>query len=208
MRLNRYILVKEALAKGYNFYYPEISYNLSRDYEYQIAQCLSQEMHTPKKYEASRLFGDQIDQEEFNKRQIETLCESYVHIVVTFPNTDWLKDKDDEKYFDTILCKTVPFMLCEKDSNTSGLELLGFLPYKGFDLKNDSNDNPVLRWKSILEDNEHIFKDMEKVKDLYEINRPVIEYNYNRLISTDWEAKRLAQYNKLPTSIKKYLENF
>ena len=98
-------------------------------------------------------------------------------------------------------------MLCEKNSNSTGPELLGFLPYIGFDLKSDSIDNPVLRWKSLLEDNEHIFKDKERVKELYDKNRHVIDHNYNRLVNTDWEAERLAQFDRLPTFIKENLNS-
>lgn len=205
MRLNRYILIKESQNKGYDFYYPAISYNLSKDYEYQISQCLGTTMQSPNRFEGRRIFKNSMLQPEFNKKQIQFLSDSYINVVTTFPNTDWLKDKDDEKYFDTILCKTVPFMLCEKNSNSTGLELLGFLPYVGFDLKSDGINNPVLRWKSLLEDNEHIFKDKERVKELYDKNQHIIDHNYNRLVNTDWAAERLAQFDRLPTFIKEYL---
>jgi urocanate hydratase len=96
-------------------------------------------------------------------------------------------------------------MLCEKNSNSTGLELLGFLPYVGFNLESDSIDNPVLRWKSLLEDNEHIFKDEKRVKELYDKNQHVIDHNYNRLVNTDWEAEKAAQLDRLPMFIKEYL---
>ena len=41
-------------------------------------------------------------QNEYNDKQIEMLCKSYINFIATFPNTDWLTDKDDEKYFDTV----------------------------------------------------------------------------------------------------------
>jgi len=206
IRLNRYILIKEGLDKGYDFYYPAISYDLSKDFEYQISQCLGTAMQHQVEMKQRRIFEKDILQSEFNARQAELLCESYINVVATFPNSDWLTDKDDEKYFDTILCKTVPFMLCEKDSNVSGVELLGFLPYKGFNFTSDSNDNPVLRWKSLLEDNEHIFKDKEQVKELYDKNQKIIEHNFNRLVNTDWGKERLDQYNRLPEFINEYLD--
>jgi hypothetical protein len=205
MRLNRYILIKEGLDKGYDFYHPGISYNVSKDYEYQIGQCLNSPIQLPNEFEERRIFKNYLTQPEFNEKQIQLLSDSYINFITTFPNTDWLKDKDDEKYFDTILCKTVPFMLCEKNSNNTGLELLGFLPYMGLDLKNDGNDNPVLRWKSLLVDNEHIFKDKERAKELYYQNQQVIEHNYKRLVNTDWESESRAQFNRLPTFIKDYL---
>jgi len=207
VRLNRYILIKEGQDKGYDFYFPAISYNVSKDYEYQIGQCLNIPMQLPNEFEERRIFKNYLTQPEFNEKQIALLSDSYINFVTTFPNTDWLKDKDDEKYFDTILCKTVPFMLCEKNSNKTGVELLGFLPYMGFDLKSDGINNPVLRWKSLLEDNEHIFKDRERVKELYDQNQRVIEHNYNRLVNTDWDAERLAQFDRLPNFIKEYLNS-
>ena len=41
MRLNRYILTKEGLEKGYDFYFPKITHDNSKDFEYQISQCLN-----------------------------------------------------------------------------------------------------------------------------------------------------------------------
>ena len=202
MRLNRYILVKEGIGKGYNFYHPAIPNNVSRDFEYQISRCIGAQIEDPVEINETRLFGNDLTQNQYNAKQIEILSSSHINFVATFPNTDWLVDKDDEKYFDTILCKTIPFMLCEKDSNKSGLELMGFLPYKGFELENDSNDNPVLRWKRLLSDNEYIFKDLEKIEELHHINRPVIGHNFDRLVNTDWEAERLDQYNRLPSFIQ------
>ena len=207
MRLNRYILIKEGIDKGYNFYYPKILYNVSKDFEYQISQCLGLSTEKPKEINERRLFRNDLTQNEHNAKQIEMLSSSYINVVATIPNTDWLIDKDDEKYFDTVLSKTIPFMLCEKDSNKSGLELLGFLPYEGFELQNDSNDNPVLRWKLLLSDNEYIFKDLEKIKELYDKNQRVIEHNFDRLVNTDWEAEKLSQYNKLPTLIKEQIDS-
>jgi hypothetical protein len=99
-------------------------------------------------------------------------------------------------------------MLSEKDSNRSGVELLGFIPYIGFDLKNDGNSNPIVRWKSLMSDNKNIFKDTEKAKELYEKNQKIIEYNYKRLTNTDWKKERVDQYNKLPEFIKENLNNF
>ena len=87
------------------------------------------------------------------------------------------------------------------------MKSLGFLPYVGFNLKSDTKDSPVLRWTSLLQDNEHIFKDKQQAENLYDRNRYVIEHNYNRLINTDWEAERLAQFKTLPTFIKEYLNS-
>lgn len=208
MRLNRYILIKEGQDKGYDFYHPSISYNLSKDFEYQLSRCLSTAMQQPTALKQKTLFTEELTPFEFDKKQIPILSDSYINFIATFPNTDWLKDKEDEKYFNAILCKTVPFMLCEKHSNTTGVDLLGFLPYVGFDFKADCIDNPVLRWKSLLQDNEHIFKDKQRAKELYEKNQRVIDHNYNRLVNTDWEAERLAQFDKLPTFIKEGLKYY
>ena len=205
MRLNRYILIKEGRNKGYDFYYPAVSFNLSKSFEHQISRCIGTTIQPPIEFEEHRIFKNTMTQSEFNRKQVQILSDSYINFVTTMPSTDWLKDSEDEKYFDTILCKTVPFMLCEKNSNSTGLELLGFLPYVGFNLESDSIDNPVLRWKSLLEDNEHIFKDEERVKELYDKNQHVIDHNYNRLVNTDWEAEKAAQLDRLPMFIKEYL---
>jgi hypothetical protein len=206
MRLNRYILLKFSLKHNLNLFHPAVTYNVSKDFEYQISQCAKTAMQQPTDYKQNRIFTEEMGPHEFNTRQLKLLCNSYINFVATFPNTDWLKYCNDEKYFDTILTKTVPFMLCEKNSNTNIREsTLGFLPYTGFNFENDGNDNPVLRWTSLLEDNTHIFKDKEQVKELYDANQRVIEHNYNRLVNTDWESERSAQFNRLPTFIKDYL---
>ena len=208
MRLNRYILLKFSLKHGFDIFHPAITYNLSKDFENQISRCLSTATQQPTVLQQKRMFTEEInDPHEFNKKQISMLSDSYLNFVTTFPNTDMFRHGHDEKYFDTILCKTVPFMLCEKHSNSTGVEPLGFLPYVGFDLKSDGIDNPVLRWTSLLDDNENIFKDKQRVKELYDKNQQVIEHNYNRLVNTDWEAERLAQFDILPTFIKEYLNS-
>jgi hypothetical protein len=208
IRLSRYILLKFSLKHNLNLFHPAVTYNLSKDFEYQISQCLSTAMQQPTDLKQNRMFTEELKLHEFNTRQMQLQCNSYINFVATFPNTDWLRYSHDEKYFDTILTKTVPFMLCEKNSNTNISEsTLGFLPYMGFDLKSDSNDNPVLRWISLLEDNKHIFKDKEIAKELYDKNQRVIEHNYNRLVNTDWDAERLVQFNRLPTFIKEYLNS-
>ena len=205
IRLNRYILLKFLLKYNFDVFYPSIPYHISKDFEHQISQCLGTSADSPIEINERRVFENNLTADEFNIKQIEILSESYINIVATFPNTNMLRYCHDEKYFDTILTKTVPFMLCEKNSNSTGVEPLGFLPYVGFDLKSESDDNPVLRWTSLLEDNEHIFKDKQRVKELYDKNQRVIEHNYNRLVKTDWEAERLAQFDRLPTFIKEQL---
>jgi hypothetical protein len=206
IRLNRYILLKFLLKYNFDVFHPSIPYNISKDFEYQISQCLVTSRDVPTEIKERRVFENNVTANEFNIKQIEILSESYINVVTTFPNTDMLKYCHDEKYFDTILTKTVPIMLCEKNSNTNMSEsLLGFLPYAGFNLKSDSDDNPVLRWTSLLEDNKHIFQDKERVKELYDTNQRVIEHNYNRLVYTDWESERLVQFNRLPIFIKEHL---
>ena len=81
------------------------------------------------------------------------------------------------------------------------------MPYEGFELQNDSNDDPILRWKLLLSDNSKIFKSLGKIKALYEQNQRIIEHNFQRLVSTDWAAEKLTQYNKLPNFIKDILLN-
>lgn len=208
MRLNRYILVKESNKNGYNnIFYPEITYNESKKFEYQISQVLNKDMDTPKQFNKKRLFKEELTPEKFNSKQIYFLQKAYINFVCTNPNTDWWVNLEDEKYFDCILTKSLPFMLCEKNSNLNGVKLLGFLPYKGFNLSNDNNDNSVLRWQSLLEDNQFIFKNEEKVKELYHNNYDIIEENFQRLINTDWEKEKTIQFNKLPKFVIDFMNS-
>lgn len=206
MRLNRYLLVKESIEqKLNNIYYPHIPLSISHDFENQISKILNTNIQEPKEFYENRLYTEALTQNEFNSKQIKFLEKVYVHIVVTAPNTDWLVNKDDEKYFDSILTKSIPFMLCEKASNINGLKLLGFLPYEGFDLTSDNIKNPILRWHGLIRDNISFFKNKEKIMELYNKNRFVIEENYKRLINTDWEKEAVEQFNNLPNFIKEFL---
>lgn len=208
MRINRYILVKESKVMNYPVFHPEIGINQAKDYEYQISKCMGLPQQDAVAFGKSRMFDDNMHQEKFNQKQIKNLCESYVHFVVTFPNTNWLKDKDDEKFFDTVLCKTLPFMLCEKDSNLSGVELLGFRPYRGFDFSKDSDSDHISRWQGLLKDNRSTFQDIKACEEIYRMNQDVIEFNYKRLLETDWQALKIQQYDLLPNTVKDFLKNF
>ena len=205
MRLNRYILVKESIDKGYdNIFYPAISQQQSRDYEYQIRQC-NGVLSGPITLEAKRLFDKPMSLQEFNGKQIKHLSQSYVNIVASFPNSNWIQYGNCEKFFNSIMCKTVPFMLCEKDSNTAGLQNLGFLPYVGFELANDGIIDYVHRWQGLLHDNSHIFSDKTNAFEVYNKNLGIIKHNFDHLTKTDWASAKDQQFNNMPRAVQEYL---
>jgi hypothetical protein len=206
IRLNRYVLVKESIKQNYNFYYPTITLGESKDFEYQISQCARTPMEETTEIPGRRMFEKQMSQEEFNTKQLEVLSNSYICPVAPSPNHKWYRDMVCEKFFDVVLSKTVPLMFCEKGSNKSGVDLLGFLPYVGFNLDNDSNINHVLRWQSLLQDNRHILKDIDKCRELFEMNSKIVDYNHDRLVKTNWIDEEMSQYKKLPDFIKTEFE--
>ena len=105
------------------------------------------------------------------------------------------------------MCKTIPLMLCVKNSNNRGCKTLGFLPYVGLNFDKDSVDDYVQRWQGLLEDNYKTFSNEEKISEIYEKNYEIIEENFSRLVKTDWDKEKNNQYSKLPNLIKDFLKD-
>lgn len=209
MRLNRYILLKFFLTRDINLYYPAVSKAQSQNFEYQISATTGQKSNGYIDIPSRRLSvstNNSVSAIYFNREHFKFIQESFLNFVITFPNTNLLKFAHDEKYFDTILAKSVPFLLCEKNSNYNETKALGFLPYIGFNLTSDCNDNPVLRWQKLLEDNVELFLNKDKVEELYIKNKKIIEFNFNRLTQTDWVKEMQIQYNSLPTEIQQQID--
>ena len=206
MRLNRYIFIKESQKQKYeNVFYPEITESTSKSFEYQISKCAERPIDDIMQLAENRIFDTDMTYFQFIHKAMHFIAESHVNIVATVPNTNMIQDGDDEKYFDTILAKSIPFMLCEKDSNVTGVSLLGFQPYQGFDLTHDGDENHVRRWESLLQDNRDIFSNNEKCQELYDKNCEIVKANFDRLCNTDWDNEYLSQYEQLPTLVKEYL---
>lgn len=205
-RLNRYILIKFAYKNNLILYHPSISLNQSKDFENQISASTGQELQQPVNLEAKRIYDEVLTMTEFHPLHFQQIQDSFLNFVATFPNTDFLKYSVDEKYFDTILAKAVPFFLSHKDSNRDEIETLGFLPYEGFNLAYDNHDNAVIRWQGLLEDNLSFFKSKEKIEELYFKNKKIIDYNFDKLVNTDWMQERKIQYNLLPKVIQEQLD--
>lgn len=206
LRLNRYIFIKESQKQDYdNVFYPAITESTSKSFEYEISKCAERPIHDSMQLAENRIFDTDMTYFQFIPKAMRFIAQAYVNIVATFPNTNMIQDGDDEKYFDTILAKSIPFMLCEKDSNVTGVSLLGFQPYRGFDLTNDADENHVRRWESLLQDNRDIFSNAEKCQELYDMNREIVKANFDRLCNTDWDNEHLSQYKQLPTLAKEYL---
>jgi len=209
MRLNRYILTKHSYNNGYgeNIFHPEITQQDAVDFEYAIKQCNGKSNGIPMAIKAKRLFDKPMEQAEFNQEQVRHLSDSYAGIVAPFPNSNWVLDGHCEKYFNLIMCKTIPLMLCVKNSNNRGCKTLGFLPYVGLNFDKDSVDDYVQRWQGLLEDNYKTFSNEEKISEIYEKNYEIIEENFSRLVKTDWDKEKNNQYSKLPNLIKDFLKD-
>ena len=205
MRLNRYMLVKYALANNLQIFYPAITKQESAAFEYQIEKCTEQkkqELEIP----VNRAHSENMNEVKFNDQHFEAIQQSFLNFVPTFPNTDFLRNAHDEKYFDTILAKTIPFVLAEKNSNKDGFSSLGFVPYEGFDWNADSETNAILRWQKLLHNNSKYFNDIDYLKLITEKNKKNIEFNYERFTTTDWQQERKIQYDALPTLIQEKVD--
>ena len=152
------------------------------------------------------LLGNTISATAFAKKLPDLLQQAYFYFAPTMPSDDMWTHRHDTKFFDAVRCSSIPFFICEKDANKNGMEHLGFKTYSGFNLSNESLDNPVERWVKLLEDNKELFTDLKMSKEMYHQNKDVIKFNLNRLMNTDWFDFFQQQFDILPDSIQNVLE--
>ena len=79
---------------------------------------------------------------------------------------------------------------------------MGKVTVEGFDYGALKKSNFVDRWQSLLEDNRHFLLDDFYNKEIYEMNRDVIEFNFKHLMETDWIEKAHQELGSLPPIIK------
>jgi len=206
MRLNRYILARWCQDNNIEIAYDEISNNDKSYYDYQISSLWKEPFKTEFKNTSFKYFGNTISATAFAKKLPDLLQQAYFYFAPTMPSDDMWTHRHDTKFFDAVRCSSIPFFICEKDANKNGMEHLGFKTYSGFNLSNESLDNPVERWVKILEDNKEIFTDLKISEEVYNQNKDVIKFNLDHLLNTNWVNFFQQQFDALPNSIQNVLE--
>ena len=205
MRLNRYILVRWCQDNNIEIAYDEISNDDKTYYDYQMSKVWREPFITEFKNKSFKYFGT-IPSSMFAKKLPDLLQQAFFYFAPTMPSDDMWTHRHDTKFFDAVRCSSIPFFICEKDANKNGMEHLGFKPYSGFNLSNESLVNPVERWVKILEDNKEIFTDLKISEEVYNQNKDVIKFNLDLLMNTNWPNFFQQQFDALPNSVQNEFE--
>lgn len=205
MRLNRFVLLGWCQKNNIkNIGQPLLSESDLAVLNHEYKRLLATDNNMEYKNKQNRLYG-QIDQTQFNRLQISQLSSSYINFVAFYPNYNLRDGYYDEKLWYPVLCKTIPFFVGNVNDN-SNLKMHGFRPYVGFDYSADSIPNPIVRWQKLLEDNKKFFLDINESKKIYNQNKEIIEYNYFRLIQTDWKKLLYDAVKSSPIHVQKILQ--
>lgn len=206
MRLPRFFLTHWCQKNNViNFGYPKLSQDRLSRFTYELNTY--QPVDTTDYQNVGRKFFGYIPQAEFEKKQIGLICNSRIAIVSHFFFHDYLTSFYDEKISLPIACKALPFFIDNISSNKN-ISKIGFKPYIGFDYSSDNVINVVSRWQTLLDSNKKFFINDRDSKHIYELNRNIIDHNYNVLMKTNWKAEAKKELLSLPEKIRNIiLEN-
>lgn len=207
MRLPRFYLAWYCQRVGMNNSgYPESGGNLFKDYMYQLEKISVAELTFQEYKDKEKRFFGNVDQGDFEKKQINLLSDSRINIVSHYPFYDYVTHFYDEKLSLPIRAKTLPFFFDNKGANDN-IRDLGFEPYVGFDYSAEHMDNFVMRWETVLQNNKKFFLEEKESKEIYDMNKNIIDNNYRVLMETNWREKALAECLQLPGHIRDAVEN-
>jgi len=153
---------------------------------------------------SKRVYG-KVSEKEFNERQVEKLRGCRVNIVSEQPWFDNIEGFLCEKFSDAVANKCLPFFVSNRNDNEY-IKELGFEPYVGFDYSPLDNENFIQRWTGLLEKNKSALTDPKINQEIYYLNRPIIDNNFDVLKNTDWTQKAKDEITSLPDSVKDFLE--
>ena len=186
MRLNRYVLLGWCQQNQlHDVGRPAMSKNQLRMFNNEYSRLAGTQFDMHYDAKANRFFGD-VGQDAFNLKYCQVLGGSHINFVAHPPDYGLRHGAFDEKLWYTLICKTVPFFVGNVSENDN-LKMYGFESYVGFDYSADSISNPIERWIKLLDDNKRFFIDIDESKKIHDLNKDIIEHNYDRLINTDWK---------------------
>jgi len=203
MRLPRLIITHWSLKNDIkNIGYPAMSQLELSSFLHQISKLSDYDIGDY--VNTSKRFFGQISEHKFNIRQSAKLRECRINIVSEQPWFDHIEGFLCEKFTDAVANKCLPFFIGNGDDNQY-ISLLGFKPYVGFDYSSLKRKNFIDRWTSLLVDNKNVFLDTDKNKEIYDLNKHVIDYNFGVLLQTDWLQKATDEIETLPPHVKQFL---
>lgn len=205
MRLPRFIVCAWLLRNGQSVGRPKLSSNHLQMFRQQIARTGSFYSGDYDNTE-HRYFGD-LTQEQFNHKQALMMNKHRIAVVSEQPWFDNVENFLCEKFTDVVAAKCLPFFIGNGDDNKN-IARLGFKSYLGFDYGSLKKQNFIARWQGLLEDNKSFLLNDFYNKNIYEMNKDVIEYNYNHLMETDWILRAKHELSQVPTSVKENVLKF
>jgi hypothetical protein len=209
LRIQRFLLIywlqQHNISNISNVGHPEIGQQSLRSLKNWLTR-FSNHDYSDYSNEDKRFFGD-IRVDEFNNKIYPMRCRSMISIVTSYPYFDYAESNYDEKVAFTFASKSLPFFLGNCNDN-SNLPDLGFRTYAGFDYSADKIENFVQRWQSTFESNKKFLFDTKNNRDIYENNLEVIEYNFDLLLSTDWDKKFLRELEKMPAMVRQLISSY
>jgi hypothetical protein len=203
MRLPRLLIAHWSQKHGIeNIGYPSLSESELSSFKHQISRVSDYKIddyHNVSK----RFFGD-VHLTEFWKKQTAKLRECRIALVSEQPWFDHMQGFLCEKFVQPIANKCVLFFVGDANDNQY-IKKLGFKSYIGFDYSALREENFIVRWTKLLDDNKNFFLDKDKNKEIYDLNRDVIEHNFEVLKNTDWTQKAKDEIETLPSQVKDFL---
>ena len=152
---------------------------------------------------SNRFFGN-VNTRAFHQKQIARLRRCRIAMVSEQPWFDYVQGFLNEKFTQPIANKCLLFFISDTNDNQY-ITKLGFKSYIGFDYSALKEKNFIVRWTKLLDDNESFFLDEDKNKEIYDLNRHVIEHNFEVLKNTDWTQKAKDEIEMLPAQVKEFL---
>lgn len=148
----------------------------------------------------NRYFGN-LHEDSFKVKQSKLFHGHRIAIVSEQPWFDYMENFLCEKFADPVACKCLPFFIGNGDDNQH-ITRLGFKSYVGFSYDSLQKSNFIERWTALLEDNRVFLLESFYNESIYDMNRDIIDYNYEHLHNTDWEEKARLELQQLPQTVK------
>jgi len=154
----------------------------------------------------NRYFGN-LHEDSFKVKQSKLFHGHRIAIVSEQPWFDYMENFLCEKFADPVACKCLPFFIGNGDDNQH-ITRLGFKSYVGFSYDSLQKSNFIERWTALLEDNRVFLLESFYNESIYDMNRDIIDYNYEHLHNTDWEEKARLELQQLPQTVKDKIIDF
>lgn len=187
-----------------NIGYPSMSEPELSSFTHQISRMSDYEIDDYVNV-SNRFFGNVTARTRaFHQKNTERQRGCRIAMVSEQPWFDYMQGFLCEKFVQPIANKCLLFFIGDTNDNQY-ITKLGFKSYVGFDYSALKEKNFIVRWRKLLDDNESFFLDKDKNKEIYDLNKHVIEHNFEVLKNTDWKQKAKDEIEMLPAQVKEFL---